>query len=441
MPKYSEMEKCTYITVILCLLIQSCTDDSYVGTGEELMGVTEPIPVTVSIGDPAGNIIPGQNVAVKGNGTIDKVESLTGKNIYVYAFSRRSGASYSVTSASNEDVCLVDASKDVPGSLYGKEANIIGSDAYVNWTGDEKVQPFWLSGDKYTSAYDFFAYYIDDIQPRNIRRDDNSVSFDIEIDGKQDVMSSKAELTDVQLSGLSDSDRISVEAYAFSYYTAQRSIDPIFQLKHHLVKLTFELVPGLLAGINKVITAKEIRVLSQKHATFTVADKEGDIGLVFNDDVDAIKRTEDDDGQKKVGAGYSYALVHAPLVTPDQENPEGVISFRTRRFQSEAEVSHHVDGSILVAPVRGTYRAYLELKEDVLDDEGNVLQAGEFKPLLFEIPFSVDGREEDFLLGNQYHVRLKVFGESNISVEVELMPWEYVGYIDVNMDNPDKYGK
>ncbi len=415
-----KVKVCIYI--ILCVLVAGCTDDSYRGIPEDFTDVSEPIPVMVAVGEPSGDILGKSSCATKGSGAMDNAESLKDKSIYVYAFRRDASASYSVTSASNPDVCLVDGSKDRHGNKAGKEAKVNSIESYLEWQGEDVV--CWPSGDKHTMAYDFYAYYIDDIQPKNIVRDDSCVTMDVEIDGRQDIMSAKAALPE----GFSGVDKMNVDAYSFSYYTAQRNIVPVFRMHHTLVKLAFELVPGYTPGIEKRISIRNIRVLSPKKATFTVADKDkGRLGLSFTDDISALSESERE----------NYSLLLQPLRKPVTDiNPDGLISFVTLKTQKLPD-SCYPDEGLLVAPMTGSYRAWMEFKEDLLDNNGDIVTPGEWITQSFAIPF--DSTDFSFLAGNQYNVKITIYGTQNISVNVTLEPWKKYG--DSIPVDPDKENK
>lgn len=414
-----KVKVCIYI--ILCVLVAGCADDSYRGIPEDFTDVSEPIPVMVAVGEPSGDILGKSSCATKGNGAMDNAESLKDKSIYVYAFRRDASASYSVTSASNPDVCLVDGSKDRHGNKAGKEAKVNSIESYLEWQGEDVV--CWPSGDKHTMAYDFYAYYIDDIQPKNIVRDNSSVTMDVEIDGRQDIMSAKAAPPE----GFSGVDKMNVGAYSFSYYTAQRNIVPVFRMKHHLVKLTFELIPGLTPKIEKRITVRNISVLSQKQAAFAVVHKDNsNVGLTFSDDITNFSEYEERD----------YAMILKPLKKQDPEtNPDGTISFITLKDgNTSAANGQMTDGTLLVAPSEGTYSAWMEFKEDLLDEKGNVVTHGEWITQSFAIPF-ISG-DKKFIAGNQYKVKITVYGTQNIAVNVTLEPWK--PYKDPICVDPDK---
>ena len=256
--------------LLAMLLLTGCLDDSYRGAPENLYGYgSQAIPVVVALGDPSGGL-------AKGAGAIDNMEQWDGKYIYVYAFNRKDLNSFSSYSYARRDKCLVDGSVEDKNSKAGKKARLAADDSYAKWELDEPDM-IYPAGDKSKTSFDFFAYYLDDIEPSNtaFKRTDNSVSIDIEIDGSQDIMSSKAELNDDQLRPFTEKDRVSVLENAFSFYTAQRNIAPTFLFKHHLTRLEFEIISGMVSERPKRIIVHSLGVKSKHKAVFTVADKDG----------------------------------------------------------------------------------------------------------------------------------------------------------------------
>ena len=179
-------KKWIYILVSLGLL-QSCADRAYRGDADMQMAINEPMPVMIVVGDP-------QNLLSKGSGAIDSdTDSWGGAPIYVYSFRKDLYTAFSSLGSDQNGECLVDASVEDPGNLAGKPARVSELDAYATWTGPVKTIYYPAN----IQPYDFYAYYIDDMQipSESISRTQTSISFPVEIDGSQDLMSAKAALT------------------------------------------------------------------------------------------------------------------------------------------------------------------------------------------------------------------------------------------------------
>lgn len=330
------------------MLLTGCAEKTYSGDVEDNKGASVTLPVKVAAGSPS----------VKGGYAVDGLEDMEGKDFYVYAFRKNDKASYTVTSASDPSVCLIDASSDgTVEQVGGKAARLTGAGFYAEWTGN-KVN--WRSGENHKDAYDFFAYFIDDAVPSRIIREDDRVAVELTMDGSQDIMLSKAALTASQLSGLNAADRDKAIACSYSHFTAFRNISPVFTFEHQLVRLDFESVAGDVEGIS---------VLSARKARLTVAHKdESELGIAFTDNVASMN-----DG---AASGYALRL-------PD------------------------IGGSSLMVAPSDSYRVFVTVNEN-----------GVRKTVSAEMDHpSQDGR---FASGECYAVRLTVDGTGGVDIETEL---------------------
>lgn len=400
-------ERITYLLSAL-LLLTGCLDDSYRGTPDNLYGYgSQEIPVVVALGDPTGGI-------AKGSGPIDKVEEWAGKHIYVYAFNKNVPNSFSSYSYARRDKCLVDGSVENQNSKAGKKARLAADDSYAKWDTEEPDM-IYPAGKNQKAAFDFFAYYLDDLEPpyTAYTRTDNSISVDIEIDGRQDIMSSKAELTDAQLRPFTEKDKVSVIENAFSFYTAQRNIAPTFMFKHHLVNLEFELVSDLVSEEPKTVTVHAMSVESQTKATFVVADRDGArLGLTFRGGVRELPLKQKD-GTDMPDDKY---VIHST-----SWDPEGAEDYDRETIR--------MDESLLVAPAQA-YDLYMVMTEKY--DNGKVVI--ERQKSLIDITYP-----KGFVAGNKYKVKLVIKGAINVLAYVDVEPWGTGGKLDVDTesDKPD----
>lgn len=385
------------------LLLSGCLDDSYRGTPDNLYGYgSQEIPVVVALGDPTGGI-------AKGAGAIDKMEEWDGKYIYVYAFNRKALNSFSSYSYARRDKCLVDGSVEDRNSKAGKKAKLAANDSYAKWELDEPDM-IYPAGDKTKTSFDFFAYYLDDLEPSytDFVRTDNSISINIQIDGTQDIMSSKAELNDDQLRPFTEKDKVSVLENAFSFYTAQRNIAPTFMFKHHLVRLEFEIISGMISERPKRVVVHSLGVKSKYNAAFTVADKDGSkLGLTFSNAVTLMPMREKD-GSAMPDDKYFVTSV------PDESIPQSGML---------------LSGNLLVAPAE-EYEVVMVMTEEY--ENGTVVVERHSSPLTVTYP-------KGFQAGNQYKVKLKIQGVNKVLVYVDVEPWGYGGKVGVDLedDKPD----
>ena len=406
-------KKWIYILVSLGLL-QSCADRAYRGDADMQMAINEPMPVMIVVGDP-------QNLLSKGSGAIDSdTDSWGGAPIYVYSFRKDLYTAFSSLGSDQNGECLVDASVEDPGNLAGKPARVSELDAYATWTGPVKTIYYPAN----IQPYDFYAYYIDDMQipSESISRTQTSISFPVEIDGSQDLMSAKAALTDSQLNreDLSDEDRYDMINYAYSAFTAAMNIQPVVYFKHHLVRLCFDVYPYFTEESGKQLFVDAIEVRSRTKGTFTVADKsEERIGVDFSsDDADPsalpLLSLKGDGGEDLIPAD-NPDIYNIPPYTGD---PEATLVQRT---------PVRIGESLLVAPDT-QYEVHLHLRE--ISRNGTVYLSDN------KYVITPSSGAESFSPGNQYTVRFSVYGLTEVQINVGLVPWGDGGSLTVDEDVP-----
>ena len=400
------MMKRWWIYMLIALsVLAGCVDKSYAGMEDEEIfdDTTEPIPVKVYIGS-------AESILSKGVGVVDDIREWEGVKFYVYAFNNDMLNPFDVTSKVNISRCLIDGSKDVPGTMAGKEARMMATSNMVEWAGpDERV--YYPYGSESGVIYDFFAYYVDDlkVRERDITRREDRVTIRVEIDGSQDLMSAKARVLEDQLAGfLDDKEKQYMEHYCYSYFAARRGIDPVFIFKHHLTKLNFRLKPAYNPTGNKKVTINRIEVKSQYKALFTVADRtnEDNLGLTFDDD-DYANLAVKDSGQ------------------PGLE--EGKYVLETLKRPDAPAVPLMVGTDLLVAPSE-EFEAYIYMDE-VMED-GTVLKHDAPQVVYLNTP-------EGFSAGNGYTVDVSVYGAAQLSVNVTLNDWSEGQ--DVTLDDEDRF--
>ena len=383
-----------------------CVDRSYAGMEDEEIfdDLTEPIPVKIHIGS-AESIVP------KGSGVIADVTEWKGEKFYVYAFSNDMFATYDVTSKTNNSRCLIDGSKDVPGTMAGKQAYMLETSNVVAWSGpDEKV--YYPFGSESGIVYDFFAYYLDDIkvEEKDITRLEDKIMIRVEIDGSQDLMSSKARVLADQLAGFDDEqERLFMESYCYSYYAARKGIDPVFVFKHHLTKLDFQITPQHNVMGKRIVNVQKIELRTKYRAQFTVADRGSadNLGLLFDDD-DYANLPLRDEGET--------GLIENKYVVETLDTP------------NDPKVPVPVGMSLLLAPA-DSYEAYAYLTETFPD--GVTYEYPEPQKLNLVNP-------EGFLPGNGYRVNISVYGATRVEADVFLDEWKDGGKIPI--DDEDAFG-
>lgn len=400
---------------ICCILLPAfligCSDDSYRGRIDEVLAGNDKMPVILSLGDPSGNITSGKS-STKGTGAVDATSDLLadGKYVYVYGFGS-SASSFALRSESDPYSCLIDASLDTPGAVSGRKASVSATDTYLNWVDSDRTV-YWPTGERGAEPYDFFAYYLDDIPVRDsdYDRTDEGISIKVNIDGNNDLMAGRASLTEKQLQRFSADERSRVQEYAYSYYTAIRDVTPTIVLNHQLVRLDFEIIPGVTLGIRKKMFIQAISLESKTTGDFTVVARDFEqTGVNFSGGEEKLYLKE------KGGNLLSRDTYY----------------IRTRAYDYETIEKLSLPASFFVPPAE-SYPLRMVIREMRQDDE-EVIEAENENPT----PVPVSPGPEGFKAGNRYKVKITLIGLTNIKVEVSLVPWETGGSVIIDQgDEP-----
>jgi hypothetical protein len=426
-----------YISAAIMLMLQGCSMISYEGSyndpnsGQGNQDET-PIPVSMALGDASARTETPAGSSVKGNGPVDELSQLDGKDIYVYAFNKDMLTSYDTTGEDDMTNTLVDGSLDQPGAKGGRRAQKVPGTLNLMWA-DSESDVYYHSGNLNVLPFEFYAYYLGGLQVEedDYIRGEDIIDIKVQIDGHNDLMSAKAEVTAEQLKALEDEDeRANAIEYAFSYYTAQRNVVPTFYFKHHLARMEFELVPRYNPSGIKRVQVKSIEVQSRYKALFTVAEKShpSQLGLTFFDDVTWFD-VKEDDGSPIQEDRYDIST----LASPD-----------------EVVDNIPIGGSLMVASHKCPY-----CSSDGVDEEtGEILTECRIDPIVIYLTMCevlLDGTKLDYVrtrleipennqkpvklkAGNKYVVKFQVYGASTITTDVSLEPWHPGGKLEVDTE-------
>ena len=407
------------VFTLLCLTQMGCHDFSYQGLHDVVVEEedTNPQKVIMFIGtstniqylEPNGT---GKDDSTKGTGVIGSVEGFTDKSFNIYAFLTRTQTStYELTAKEDSLSCLIDGSLDDPESIMGRKAMWNPESNLIDWTGNSEPV-FYPTGEALGLTYDFFAYYVDDMELRNedFHRTENSVEIDIEIDGSQDIMSAVAVAAEDELwFGTEDSREYAYrKECTYSYYTAQLGIHPRFIFKHHLTKLDFRVVPGVTGNMKKDIRVDKVEVCSKHKANFVVAHRNhnhvgNNMGVFFKGEKANLVLKEED------GSEFQGRMLST---VPDAVSAVPIDDF----------------ASLLVAPDT-EYYIYLTLSEW---RDGRQVSSSERNEVYVYLGNGTDDDMPSFEAGNEYMITMTVHGQMDVDVSVEMVEWEQGG--DFNFD-------
>ena len=311
--------------------------------------------------------------------------------------------------------CLID---DAGTTGHGKKA-------YLN----RNISPYlrWIDGDEvfynnnYPQArYQFFAYHIDDAT--NMNKSPNRyvdyISYDIEIDGTQDLMCSYAQPTNEQLAQINDPTNPSNKVFfnqldqlIYSTESAHRGLIPVFKMQHQLAHIKFFLKAEKVGGVDTLdAEVEKVRVknIIIKNVPFrgefiVAAENTSQLGITMEESTkDFYMPIENEGGIVMPGNSDGFAI---PL-TPDT-------------------IGCWVGAGILLPPAKK-----YTLEMDCYIEEGEGKDNSGYNQ---EFHLSLT---EGFKAGHQYEVTIKVYGPRNISFNYGSVEWKEGG--DINIDEDAK---
>ncbi len=335
--------------------------------------------------------------------------------------------------------CLVDGEDYLLG--LPTTININTSGQLENYYENKTEQPIYYYSNKYQETpYNFFAYYIDDLSKTlsvgKVKREAHKISYDIQIDGYQDIMCGTApKLTDSinntlvlfdrykdQVRGLRENNPNTFNQIlnsGYSKFSADRGIHPYIDLDHQLVQLQFKAFPA--DETSKDIIIEGINVICKARANMTVAsrDLEADpLGLKFYEDKhplklfvhpDSIKGYTDDNGTEVRG----YRLIFDKEKDPDLTD-----------YEWQDQPQQQIGEQIFVSPdsmyeMEICYRQkYKKIKES---DDGIWSQTQITKK---QIRLSGADRQKPFEAGKIYTLYIAVYGQKEIQVFSTFEDWK-----------------
>lgn len=189
--------------------------------------------------------------------------------------------------------CLLDGPEYDQGLPFYLRPNGSGL-LHTSREGEEEID-YYYSGTYDRVTYNFFAYYIDNIKPSRVRREESGVFMDIEIDGSQDVMCGSAPnlLDEIKRwernsgessvwSMLSENEKNHIKNFGgYCTFAAHRGIHPMIHFTHQLTRLRFEAYAAEERAKDMTITG--IKVYSKYKGTLTAASRSREaIGIQFD---------------------------------------------------------------------------------------------------------------------------------------------------------------
>lgn len=437
------------------------------------------VPVMVAFCDPIYNVL------TRGVGVIDPADAdnyskrMQKGLFFIYAFRRDNAGDDVYTTHRIDDVnqryCLVDGSCDEPmmqdaanperdknGYPYltpeqckehGKRARYAGNGSFVNWTSTTNA-PYY-SMQQQLDPFNFFAYYYDDAKIGPVQRTTDRISFDVTIDGSQDLMCAAAtnlgtligeiekspdksygdyqELAN-RLKQLQPDELKTVKSYYYSTYTARFNIWPIIRMQHQMAYVKVRFRSALNGGNSDFIRIKSLRLETVYKGTFTVVAYDiTKLGASFPENGErtellARNPAEGDNGEVAWRVkewtdenGTLYHPQHPPVGEGEPDKPtelEGGVFLAPPGNNARLiiETEYFRDGDETAEPVKATVAHDLADIIPNKDTEGNFLTYG-------------------FMRSREYSITANVYGSQDIRIDVQPASWEHGG--DINIDQDD----
>lgn len=363
------------------------------------------IPITLSIIDPSFTTL-SRSAAPTGYGAFDaerpetmRLTQWANAKFHILGIRNAEDADYSVSRQSDSTMCIVDNAVARVTDLNSLMLT------FNTIEGDDPVN-YYYSNNHPLNKFNFYAYYIDNLEQPSLNRSNDHISLDIEIDGSQDILTGHAELTKRQQDRINaHEEKDSLMKYHYSTYTATRDIFPVVNLDHQLVRLKFFIYPGdANAGS---LTVQAIRIYAHYKGTLTVAHRNmNEIGAVW--DSQKTWLTLRDEGDNPTLATDKYCVQF-------QEGDENKNIYERTGMQ--------VGESLLVPPAT-SYTIEVCTLETGSD--------GSSTPYVTEY---VIENKELFKANYEYRIRIGLYGPEQLSVDAILTGWAAGGEVITDMDD------
>lgn len=441
-------EQMTYRWIKQCLLIGfcsmllfNCSRDTYVGElpTDDDAPLVEPIPIILSLGMSDFEILTRGSGEVNNGNDADFWDKV---RFYVYAFNKDTQTDLSKPwSEANEDNCLLDGHRNgganVPVSNHGKEVGVKKEDSNLMlFYPDKDSQEIYYNMNHTDWPYNFFAYYLDD-WIGECHREKDRIYYDVELDGRRDFMSAMAN-PETQRDKYKDNPYCDkIMSRAFSAYSANHGLNPVFQFEHHLVLLRFVVCKpkgegGNVPELDPTLTVKKVELNTKFKGRFTVAVNDPDNkeatapkrGITFDNEEYEYFELKKKNGQQIGNDGWCV-VADCPIYEEITENDKKYFNYV---LDKEAGNDRDSGTSLLVAPDEKYFAKVYLSAEKGLDG----------KPYT-EVDVELKNTNDNgvFSAGKAYTIYLTINSLSDIGSAVEAGKWGVGGDIIVTPD--DKY--
>lgn len=300
--------------------------------------------------------------------------------------------------------------------------------------------------DRYQETpYNFFAYYIDDLDKNRVRggnahREADKIYYNIEVDGTQDIMCGMApKLTEdlldkyykTEAKRLTDNE-LNIALNGYSKFTADHDIHPYMEMKHQLTQLRFVAYPADSTAGDVII--QKIEVTSKYKGTMTVAARDpssNKIGVNFDD----AKKTlyvpfpeegrdtlTDESDAKKEEYGYTVKYDESMKNVPWNKRPSRKI------------------GKSIIIPSDSTFFIriyYKQRRSDTVGGKKIWIDKQLFSEKDIKLATTDDDKTKMFEPGYTYNVNIAVYGQQQVKFFTAFEDW--IPGEDINIGDDDDW--
>lgn len=341
-----------------------------------------------------------------------------------YDFSRGNDGQNRIGEQNNEnlDYCL----------LYNRIAKLKSvaqsespEDDYValDWKDKER---FFYNSDHQDYKYNFYLAHVDDALQGNWITTSDRVYGNLRLDGTQDVITSVARPGEKKKESLKGEQYKALlenwDNLIYSTYAAHRGIQPQFDVRHNLVRLSFSVLLGDPKANGVVL--KDIALLRPRtRAQLTVAALDvTQVGLVAleneRDDLSAWHLQE----AKDIRESEDYVIRGDTLLKPLQLQWDG--------DENTVQQEQKVGTSFLAIPGE-SYTIQLTCVQEIEDKDGNP------KTVLTRPTYEIrlKGENNVFAAGQEYKISVKVYGIQDIELFLGANGWVNAEEVPIDPDD------
>lgn len=370
---------------------------------------------------------------------------------YLYAFRAPNHvladqADYSRTYASDKNSCLIDGTHGrnlypthgKPLQLgYNISTNSDGSNTSslsgnFEWAADlDGNKSAYYNMEHQDYKYDFFVYHVDDLIEQNkvtgMKRSADSISFNVEIDGRQDLIYGVATPSDDWLGRFIEKhDRdesvkemlaYGIDNYLYSTILANRGVNPNFNVSHALTRFTFHVKKKHEDASG--VKVRDIRLSAPNKGRFTVVHKDRDkIGFFPETSKVFFHLPERDE--------TTYAYNGSPIGGTALLNP-------TRYDLTDVALNEEIPvGYDLMLPSMSEYALVITCEKTNPDKPGETI--------LFDVYYNLSKPDKTpFEAGKTHAVSISVYGMARIDITVDGLTWVSGG--DIYLDEEEEHWK